>query len=113
MTNITYTTQSLVAPPLPLNYDPLLHGSITANRASAVVGSVHNVSELYQTLWNQQQGQCNRLHVLLIAKDFSIAPREGLTIPAQVASNGLPTGGNVAELGRWPPPGTPVFECIA
>ena len=105
MTNITYTTKYLAAPPLPLNYDSQLHGTLTSNRASPVVGAVRNVSDLSQSLWNQQQGQCNRLHVLVIARDFSIAPREGLPIPADLASNGLPSGGNVSELSIWPPAG--------
>lgn len=111
MYNITYTTRNLAAKPLPLNVDPAVQGSLVAGSASPVTGLIHNVSEMQFAIWNQEQGQCNRQHVLVFANDVDLSPESNLPLPDAVSSDVVNGSAEVKQLSTWPPPGGLLVEC--
>lgn len=111
MYNITYTTRNLAAKPLPLNVDPAVQGSLVAGSASPVTGLIHNVSEMQFAIWNQDQGQCNRQHVLVFANDVDLSPESNLPLPEAVSSDVVNGSAEVKQLSSWPPPGGLLVAC--
>jgi hypothetical protein len=111
MYNVTYTTRNLAAKPLPLNYDPAAIGGLSTSAASPATGLVHNVSDMQFAIWNQQQGQCNRQHVLVFANDVDLSPETDLPLPDAVSSDAYNGTAELRQLSVWPPPGGLLVEC--